>query len=105
MADAIYLLTPEDKNFISHVCRNLETYAMWVNASDHPEAYPVMEDRKETAEYLVDHFLKEYHFEVTDKQQMIRVLVNGVLSDSPVDVVAVIKEIATLLDTYAASVQ
>ena len=105
MADAIYLLTPEDKNFISHVCRNLETYAMWVNASDHPEAYPVMEDRKETAGYLVDHFLKEYHFEVTDKQQMIRVLVNGVLSDSPVDVVAVIKEIATLLDTYAASVQ
>lgn len=53
----------------------------------------------------IDHFLKEYHFEVTDKQQMIRVLVNGVLSDSPVDVVAVIKEIATLLDTYAASVQ
>ncbi|WP_156319365.1 hypothetical protein [Secundilactobacillus paracollinoides] len=53
MAEAIYLLTPEDKNFISHVCRNLETYAMWVNASDHPEAYPVMEDRKETAEYLV----------------------------------------------------
>lgn len=87
------------------MCRNLETYAMWVNASDHPEAYPVMEDRKETAEYLVDHFLKEYHFEVTDKQQMIQVLVNGVLSESPVDVVAVIKEIATLLDTYAASVQ
>ncbi|WP_203651160.1 hypothetical protein [Secundilactobacillus yichangensis] len=104
MNDSIYLLTPEDKNFISHVCRNLQTFTLWVNESGHPEDFKLQEARKSSADYLLNTLLEKYHIELTDKRKAERLLANGSLATDEINVVAVIKEIARLIDTFAASV-
>lgn len=104
MNDSIYLLTPEDKNFISHVCRNLQTFTLWVNESGHAEDFKLREARQSSADYLLDTLLEKYHIELTDKSKAEKLLATGSLAVDDIDVVAVIKEIARLIDTYAASV-
>lgn len=106
MNDSIYLLTPEDKNFISHVCRNLQTFSNWVQASEYAEDFDVEEARKTSADYLLSELLDEYHLELTDKEKAVRILAHGTLAQSDInviDVIDVIKEVALLLDTYTAS--
>ncbi|MTV82823.1 hypothetical protein [Secundilactobacillus folii] len=104
MNDSIYLLTPEDKNFISHVCRNLQTFAIWVHDSGHPEDFKIEEARESSADYLLSSLLEKYHIELTDKPKAVRLLATGSLAATDINVVNVIKEVARLIDTFAASV-
>ena len=103
MTESIFLLTPEDKNFISHVCRNLQTFTMWVNDSGHPEAFELQEARHTSADYLLSNILEKDHLELTDKAAAVHRLATGSFAKKKIDIVAVIKEVAQLLDTYAAS--
>jgi len=102
--DSIYLLTPEDKNFISHVCRNLQTFMLWVNESGHAEDFKVQEARESSADYILTTLLKKYHIELTDKAKAEKLLANGSLAVDDINVVAVVQETARLIDTFAASV-
>lgn len=104
MNESIYLLTPEDKNFISHVCRNLQTFTIWVNDSGHPEDFKMQEARESSADYLLSTLLDKYHLELTDKAKAVQLLATGSLAQPDINVVAVIQEIARLIDTFAASV-
>ncbi|GAX03508.1 hypothetical protein IWT140_01112 [Secundilactobacillus pentosiphilus] len=104
MNDSIYLLTPEDKNFISHVCRNLQTFTLWVDESGHAEDFKVKEARENSADYLLNTLLEKYHIELTDKPKAEKLLATGSLAADNINVVDVIKEIARLIDTFAASV-
>ncbi|MCH5462972.1 hypothetical protein HC026_07130 [Lactobacillus sp. LC28-10] len=104
MNDSIYLLTPEDKNFISHVCRNLQTFTLWVNESGHAEDFKLQEARESSADYLLDTLLEKYQIELTDKPKAEKLLATGSLASDHIDIIAVIKEIARLIDTFAASV-
>ncbi|GAX01493.1 hypothetical protein [Secundilactobacillus silagei] len=104
MNDSIYLLTPEDKNFISHVCRNLQTFMLWVNESGHAEDFKVQEARESSADYILTTLLKKYHIELTDKAKAEKLLANGSLAVDDINVVAVVQETARLIDTFAASV-
>jgi len=102
--DSIYLLTPEDKNFISHVCRNLQTFTLWVNESGHAEDFKVQEARESSADYILTTLLEKYHIELTDKAKAEKLLANGSLAVDDINVVAVVQETARLIDTFAASV-
>ncbi|MFC6254185.1 hypothetical protein ACFP1H_06250 [Secundilactobacillus hailunensis] len=104
MNDSIYLLTPEDKNFISHVCRNLQTFTLWVNESGHAEDFKVQEARESSADYILTTLLEKYHIELTDKAKAEKLLANGSLAVDDINVVAVVQETARLIDTFAASV-
>lgn len=104
MNDSIYLLTPEDKNFISHVCRNLQTFMLWVNESGHAEDFKVQEARESSADYILTTLLEKYHIELTDKAKAEKLLANGSLAVDDINVVAVVQETARLIDTFAASV-
>ncbi|KRK98875.1 hypothetical protein FD04_GL000619 [Secundilactobacillus odoratitofui DSM 19909 = JCM 15043] len=104
MNDSIYLLTPEDKNFISHVCRNLQTFILWVNDSGHAADFKLQEARESSADYMLTTLLDKYHLELTDKHIAVQLLASGTLAAKEINIVAVVNEVVQLLDTYAASV-
>ncbi|MBT9672683.1 hypothetical protein [Secundilactobacillus kimchicus] len=105
MTNSMYLLTPEDKNFISHVVRNYQTFHLWVSGTDHPQDFDLNKARLTSAEYMLSTMARAHGIQLEAPKQLARILANGSLaaeSAQSINILAVVKELADLLDGYAA---
>ena len=105
MMNSMYLLTPEDKNFISHVVRNYQTFHLWVSGTDHPQDFDLNKARLTSAEYMLSTMARAHGIRLEAPKQLARILANGSLaaeSAQSINILAVVKELADLLDGYAA---